>query len=527
MLLLHCFLFYRYCFYMRNRAFASLSFCLGLLCLAVIVLFNACRKDQLSSDPADRLSFSRDTLRFDTVFTQVGSITRQFKIKNPHDRRIRISSIRLRNGAASQYRLNIDGQSTQNATDVEIAAGDSLYVFVQVKINPTAANAPFIVEDAVETVTNGNVQQVVLEAFGQNANYVGFKAKAWTLTACSGGGETIWDSPKPYVVYGAFVLRGCTLRIKAGVKIYIHGGIVNKNGVFSGAYTDGIIWVQNGGRIIVEGTHDHPVIITTDRLEKEPEHTLEALDFSQTVGQWYGIVLDSSRGNSFNYCEIKNGYFGISVGKGATVRLTNSVIHNMGAGCVVASHADSVTAVNCLFFGGVQTGVNISYGGYARFDYCTMAGYNTNYTPHEKPVLYASNWYCNKTDAIGACIEPLYNDLHASFTNCLIYGSLKDEVSLDKKLAATFDVAFRSSLLRGYSAKLTAATLQNTVLLDSSYNDTKHPMFKDVFKLDYHLDSLSEAVGKANPALVFPPVTTDLDGQQRTKNAAGCYEYKY
>ena len=74
-------------------------------------------------------------------------------------------------GATSPYRMNVDGDAGINFTDVEIPAKDSIYVFVEVTVNPNATALPFIIEDSIQFVTNGNLQQVQLNAYGQNAHF--------------------------------------------------------------------------------------------------------------------------------------------------------------------------------------------------------------------------------------------------------------------------------------------------------------------------------------------------------------------
>ena len=74
-------------------------------------------------------------------------------------------------GASSSYRINIDGDAGTSFNDIEIPAKDSIYVFAEVTVNPNAANLPFIIEDSIEFLTNGILQQVQLNDYGQNANF--------------------------------------------------------------------------------------------------------------------------------------------------------------------------------------------------------------------------------------------------------------------------------------------------------------------------------------------------------------------
>ncbi|NDC42473.1 MAG: hypothetical protein EBZ77_13155, partial [Chitinophagia bacterium] len=110
---------------------AALAICLSLL---LVTLFS-CRKEQLLTTGGS-VAFSTDTLKFDTVFTSVGSYTSGCLIYNTQNQPIRLSSVRMKGGAKSFFHLNVDGFEGQGQ-DVKIAAHDSIYVFATVKIDPT------------------------------------------------------------------------------------------------------------------------------------------------------------------------------------------------------------------------------------------------------------------------------------------------------------------------------------------------------------------------------------------------------
>jgi hypothetical protein len=82
------------------------------------------------------LDFSEDTVIFDTVFTTIGSITRQFKVYNPSSDEVTISSIYLAGGQQSKYRLNVDGTPGIIFSNVTIQGNDSMFVFVDVTLDP-------------------------------------------------------------------------------------------------------------------------------------------------------------------------------------------------------------------------------------------------------------------------------------------------------------------------------------------------------------------------------------------------------
>ena len=76
------------------------------------------------------LTITADTLSFDTVFASVGSVTQNFTIVNPNDRKLKLQTVRLMGGSNSPYKINVDGIASTEVHDVEINAGDSVYVFV-------------------------------------------------------------------------------------------------------------------------------------------------------------------------------------------------------------------------------------------------------------------------------------------------------------------------------------------------------------------------------------------------------------
>ena len=145
----------------------------GIVVFLFFLIFSSCKKkDDFITDPSFKLDFSTDSIVFDTVFTTVGSITKQLKVYNNNKQNVKISSIQLSGGNSSNYRINIDGSPTTSLTDVEIAGNDSLYIFIKVIIDPNDENSPFVVDDKIVFITNGNKQDIDLVAWGQNAYYI-------------------------------------------------------------------------------------------------------------------------------------------------------------------------------------------------------------------------------------------------------------------------------------------------------------------------------------------------------------------
>ena len=59
----------------------------------------------------------------------------------------------------------------EQSQNIKLAPNDSLFLFIEVTINPNNQNTPFLVSNQLEFTTNGKTQLIELVAFGQNANF--------------------------------------------------------------------------------------------------------------------------------------------------------------------------------------------------------------------------------------------------------------------------------------------------------------------------------------------------------------------
>ena len=84
---------------------------------------------------------------------------------------MKVSSIRLATGDQSMFRLNVDGLPGRSFSDVEIGADDSIFIFVEVTVDPNNQNTPLVVTDSILFETNGNLQDIDLVAWGQDAYF--------------------------------------------------------------------------------------------------------------------------------------------------------------------------------------------------------------------------------------------------------------------------------------------------------------------------------------------------------------------
>src|SRR5688500_9601369 len=123
---------------------------LYLLCLlpAISIMVTSCYNEKFTTDPGDKIAFSTDTLSFDTVLTSISTVTRFFKVYNPHNLSIEIDEVKISGNGAGFFRLNVDGMSGDIIRDISILPNDSIYVFVEATIDPDQPESisPFVIE---------------------------------------------------------------------------------------------------------------------------------------------------------------------------------------------------------------------------------------------------------------------------------------------------------------------------------------------------------------------------------------------
>ena len=76
--------------------------------LIALVALSSCRNTIDFQGSNIELSFSKDTIYLDTVFTGLGSSTRILKVYNTSSENMTVDKIRLARGAGSYYRMNVD-----------------------------------------------------------------------------------------------------------------------------------------------------------------------------------------------------------------------------------------------------------------------------------------------------------------------------------------------------------------------------------------------------------------------------------
>ena len=480
----------------------------------ICVLQGCLKDDAMTSGPID-IGFSVDTLHFDTVFTQVGSATRSFKIYNHENSDIILSSVELREGDQSSFRMNVDGIPGQAVSNVRIPEGDSIYIFIEVTIDPDqpVSESPFVIEEYIDVHIEGYSESILVDAWGQNANYIPNRFNKGRVYRLDCDNVAWWDDPKPYVIYGLLYIDSCVLNIVGGTEIYIHGGItrVEDTSGSSRFINDGNIVVGPEGRMVTIGTPDNPVIFSGDRLESE---------FNNVRGQWGGIrLLPGSTGTTLTGAIIRNSIFGVYVDSLAEVVISKTQIFNTSNAGLIAFHAGNVEVTNSLIHSNSTNSVILSFGGKHNFRYTTLANFG-----NDREALFMTNHFCYD---FPECENWPVNDLDATFVNCIMTGSNRDEVWLSAREEARADVMIDHCIIRVeelLDEDQYPDFLEDFTMSSLNCNSTDS-LFADESNYDFHLDSLSKAEGRARP---LNAIFNDLENTPRDPQNPdiGCYEYQ-
>ena len=124
--------------------------------IILLIFTYSCKKGNIQHDGTATLQFSQDTIMFDTVFTSIGSITKQLMVYNNNDFDI-YTNVELRENLEGNFRMNVDGEPGSKINNVFIGSNDSIFIFLEVTIDPTNTNTPYLVTDSI-VFTTGNIQ---------------------------------------------------------------------------------------------------------------------------------------------------------------------------------------------------------------------------------------------------------------------------------------------------------------------------------------------------------------------------------
>jgi hypothetical protein len=464
----------------------------------LLALFGAtsCQKETLLTTGGG-LRFSIDTLTFDTVFTEVGSATLRLKIFNEQEQPVKLAAVRMGKGGNSPFRINVNGVPGPEVKDIDLAGRDSIYVFATVRINPDTADAPFFIQDSLVAQLNGQQFSIPFIAYGQNAHYINSEE----LTSQTWGAA----DKKPYVIVNsALVKEGATLRIVAGTRIYMHAN----------------------SRLLVEGTLEalgtkqDSIIFQGDRLDRD------YFGDRGYPGEWGGLYFFSrSTGSVLRHVVLRNGGNSALGALPALIQVNADSV----ADAVPQLYLDRVTLQNSLgygilSFGGTVRGDNILVtscgaqalavfeGGSYQFNFCTFSLQGSVVVKHtDQPTLALLNYF--------EFAENQFRDrpLNALLRNCIIWGSLENEIICNNRGKVAYSVQFQNCVIKSNDPQTyAAATLQDCLL-------NVDPSYKDAEKEDYHLLPASPLKGKGI-AVTEPALFVDRDDVMRAGQwDIGCY----
>jgi hypothetical protein len=506
-----------------------------IITAAILLLWSSCRKDFDFEPSTGNLQFSKDTVYLDTVFTNIGSSTYNLKVYNRSDNDIVIPTVRLAQGEASNYRLNVDGMAGKVFEDVELLAKDSMFIFIETTFDiqdVVTADNQFLYTDAIEFDSGNNLQTVELVTLVKDAVFIYPNRDAdgviETLTFdVDGDGiddetnvqgrfleddELTFTNEKPYVIYGyAAVGATKTLTVEAGARVHFHansGLLVTNNGSLK----------VNGALSTDQDLLENEVIFEGDRLEPL---------YEDIPGQWGTIWLfNGSVENEINFATIKNATIGVLVEGNQDAPIDKLTIHNSKlynhSNFGILGRATSITAENVVFNRSGQSSFAGTFGGKYNFTHCTIANYWSN-SFRQFPSVLLNNFVVDENETV------FTNDLvEANFNNCIIYGNDNPEVILEEENGSAFNFKFTNCLIRFQNTN-NAFTGPNYNFNDADLYDNcifnQEPDFLDTANNMLIIGDDSAANGEGST--VIPTIfTTDILNVTRTSPPdIGAYQH--
>lgn len=472
--------------------------------LLLMGLLAACERPENFSTSGE-VDASRDSVRFDTLFTTQQSPTQRLLLYNRSGGALRISAIYVGGGQQSPFRLILNGVEAQRHEQIELGRGDSLYCFFRTRI--TTREQDEDVTDVLRIETDGRVEEVVLYAHVLDAYLI-----SDSVLACN----STLPTDKPIVVDGYMrVAEGCELTIPAGARLFFTAR-QDENFNFTSQ-------IQVLGKLSIQGTPQSRVQMSNFRLGRTFD-----VDWQETAGLWGGIHFTRlSQGSVVQNLLLKNASIGIRVdsipnsNSEPKVRLRNVELRNfsnfailaLGAAPTLPTDAPNLVATNVLAYNAGQSVVGLYFGGRYRFTHCTFADYNQVNNSGNQPAVAISN-YLAFEDAQGV---PQASDYptEAVFENCILWGNQENEFGTD------FRNYGGSAPTLGFFNTLLKANVFDTGNTTNRFNTD--PLFRDTGSNDYRLFGVSPAVNAGNPS--FSPGLDLRDTPRDAQPDLGALEF--
>ena len=436
--------------------------------ITIVLLISSCQPEveRPASDDTISLAFSTDTIFFDTIFTQMRSVTKRFKVYNKANGEINLSKIELKDQESSPFSIFINGEKGHSFRNISLLGKDSLLVLIEAEIDHKDEDLPFVIEDKLVISTQSTVEIPVI-AWGQDAVFL-----KDSILSCN----MRFTADRPYLLYGTILVDSlCSLEVDAGARIYNH--------------YNSTLYIR--GSLHVNGNAQNLVIFSNDRFEE---------DYLNAPGQWRGIYfLEGSRDNNILYADISNAEVGLRVGMpddddDFDLTVGHTIIRNMSTFGIL-SYTSDVSAYNSLIQNCVVASVAAVAGGNYRFWNNTFANYSYDFFREDATLILSDNVVLSDNTLLVA-------DLSVDLKNNIIWGSSDDELVISTSqqgAVSTFSIS--NNLIRTTSDTLSDRNIINT-----------DPKFLDPATYHYKLDSSSVAI---DAGITLPGINTDILGKER------------
>ncbi len=445
-----------------------LSFLFSIL---MMLLVASCESDYSYRGDINSLSFSADTLSFDTVFCGSASVTGRVMIYNKSERDITIDCIQLRGGEDSDFKVSINGMQGSQVQEQHLRSGDSLYVFVNVFPKTDTDNPYRIIEDDIIAIAGSNQWVAHLWACGLTANRV-----TGTLAT-----NVQWTNEIPYLITDTFTIdASAKLTISEGTEIYMSNNA----------------YINVQGTLVALGSLHSPVRIKSARLSSF---------YSDIPGQWNGIALTAPHANAqLIYTEVANATTALRADSSTTLILDNVEVRDAKY-CAVDASVATLRVLNSVLYNCGSSLINVR-GGDVEIGHCTLYNY------------FRWNTRSEATVTITAAEQDVLTSTFM-MQNSVVVGNQINELSISDELTA------QQCMISHCYVRLDDTHFADTDDRLEAVIKGKEPKFVNTDKHDFHLLPESPLVDKAN-ADYTSQLPTDHDGVLRSADSPdiGAYE---
>lgn len=445
-----------------------------VLAITLSGMMTSCFDDEFSTSSDHILSFSTDSVRFDTIFTEQGTATKIFKVYNNNEKSLLITSVVVADAQKTGFYINVDGSKGPDVYNVTLPAKDSIFVFVEMTPQKSNQNTPFLIKDSIVFITNGVRQDVKLEAYGQDAT---------RLRGAIIESDTRYTPEKPYIIYDSLVVsEGATLTLAEGTQLYMHDKAK----------------IVVRGKLLSQGTQTSPVILRGDRLD----NMFSYLPYDRLPGQWDGLyIAEKSYDNQFEHTIMRGTVNGMVLDSSDVsqqkITIHNSILHNSKNNLLTINQS-KVTITNSEISNG-SGALIMCNGGELKVVQSTLANYFSLFDVVRSPLLVF-----NRFDDATLPVVP-----SATIDNTIIVGTSK--VISPSDISSLPNILLRNCLF-------TVSGSDDANFINSIWG--AKPMFNcvggDIYYYDYRISTYeSGAYQRGDENYLTPQLRTDMYGVER------------